>query len=128
MTAQQRLWRRALSTRPSGRNECLGRNLPNFPGLDKAHCVLAVTHLAVSSSVSASSTLGISCPYSDFISCHSLSDKDDTLSGSKYWPFDPGSGIQTRSLTSDVRWSMNGMKRFSRQYSGGVEAGVLTAS
>src|SRR4029434_9652124 len=60
-------WKRALSTRPSGRNECLGRNFPNFPGLDKAHCVLALTHLAVSSSVSASSTLGISCPYSDFI-------------------------------------------------------------
>src|SRR4029434_10873702 len=116
MTAQQTLWKRA--------------NVPNFPGLDKAHCVLAVTHLAVSTApaLSASSTLGISCPYSDFISCHSLSDKDDTLSGSKYWPFDPGSGIQTRSLTSDVRWSMNGMKRFSRQYSGGVEAGVLTAS
>src|SRR4029434_3242356 len=53
MTAQQTLWKRA--------------NLPNFPGLDKTHCVLAVTHLAVSSSVSASSTLGISCPYSDFI-------------------------------------------------------------
>src|SRR4029434_14798 len=51
MTAQQTLWKRALSTRPSGRNECLGRNLPNFPGL---HCVLAVTHLAVSSSVSVS--------------------------------------------------------------------------
>src|SRR4029434_8318432 len=66
MTAQLTLWKRALSTKPSGRNECLGRNLPNFPGLDKAHCVLAVTHLAVSSSVSASSTLGISCLYSDF--------------------------------------------------------------
>src|SRR4029434_3266787 len=64
MTSQQTLWKRASSTRPSGRNECLGRNLPNFPGLDKAHCVSAVT---VSSSVSASSTLGISCPYSDFI-------------------------------------------------------------
>src|SRR4029434_10479987 len=63
MTAQQTLWKRALSTRPSGRNECLARNLPNFPGLDKVHCV---THLAVSSSVSASSTLGISCLYSHF--------------------------------------------------------------
>src|SRR4029434_5642862 len=50
--------------KPSGRNECLARNLPNFPGLDKVHCV---THLAVSSSVFASSTLGISCLYSDFI-------------------------------------------------------------
>ena len=55
-------------------------------------------------------------------------DKDHTLSGSKYWPFNRGSGIQTRSLTSDVRWSTNGIKRFSRQYSAGVEAGVLTAS
>src|SRR4029434_2895897 len=50
--------------KPSGHNECVGRNLPNFPGLDKVHCV---THLAVSSSVSASSMLGISCLYSDFI-------------------------------------------------------------
>src|SRR4029434_9387123 len=48
MTPQQTLWKRAWSTRPSGRNECLGRNLPNFTGLDKANCVLAVTHLAVS--------------------------------------------------------------------------------
>src|SRR4029434_9631774 len=34
--------------KPSGRNECLARNLPNFTGLDKANCDLAVTHLAVS--------------------------------------------------------------------------------
>src|SRR4029434_5046044 len=52
MTAQQTLWKRA--------------NVPNFPGLDKAHCICAVAHLAVSSSISASSTLGISCPYSQF--------------------------------------------------------------